>query len=405
MKILAWNIQFFTKRRLDDDAGRTSVERAANAERTLANLLYIISTIEQANPDVVVILEPLAQQGDLLDVASGGGPDGLLYLLGQMQAWMNDMNTWDWRLVPPLRMNPRDHLASRTYTECAGVFWKNATLEFTGPWHWTVDGASPPTIGLPVAYNAPWDAAIGDAALGVPYTACGQSMMRSEDALITFPEEYNRRPFLTHFRERAAPNRTLKLYSVHTSPATAQVACARMLSILDMPPQANQITVVAGDFNLNLNHMNLVEADTLHQFPRYQAVRVVTPPTLINGNYEATLVKARPDATWADYERTEAYDYAIVGYGTGARIPGGFQPTVQVVNRVAGTPPPFNSDMGVKLATYPNLPPEDANNYSPLTIFRQRWNYGHIAQPRRDDPDADLPGDGTSDHIPILITV
>jgi hypothetical protein len=37
--------------------------------------------------------------------------------------------------------------------------------------------------------------------------------------------------------------------------------------------------------------------------------------------------------------------------------------------------------------------------------FRLRWAYGHIAQPARNVEVADSLADGTSDHLPILVSV
>ncbi|WP_437691784.1 endonuclease/exonuclease/phosphatase family protein [Sorangium sp. So ce176] len=404
MKILVWNIQFFTKRRIDDDSGSTVKQRAANAERTLANLLYITSTVEQAQPDVVVVIEPQATQGTLRTLATGGGPDGLLYLLAQLREWM-DGAEWDWCLVPPQRMNPRDDLKSRTYTECVGVFWRNATMAFTGPWHWTVNGSRETTMGVAVNYPAPWDAAVP---AGTTWAGQPEFQRPGAYAPITFPDVYSRRPFLTQFQERAAPNRTLRLYSVHTTPATARDACAHMRDITGARPQANQITVLAGDFNLDQNKLNTAGSSTLQAFNDLM-LTLYKPPvlrqTFLTTTYRATRVKPRTKASWADYATKQVLDYALVGYGTGARPPG-FQPSVEVVDRVAGTPsPPFTSDMGVRLATYPTLPGADATHLDPLEIFRQRWNYGHIAQPQRTRRQDDAPTDGTSDHLPILVTV
>lgn len=406
MRILVWNIQFFTKRRLDDNGGDTVKARAANAERTFANLMYIITTIEQAQPDVFVVVEPQASAGDLHLAATGGGPDGLIYLLAQMREWMSD-NTWDWRLVPPLRMNAKDELSTRTYTECVGVFWRNATMQFAGPWHWTVDGAYPTNLGNAIVYGAPWSATVPGGT-----TAAGQSRFDNGQKELFFPDEFNRRPFLTHFLERAAPNRTLKLYSVHTSPTTAHEACQKILQINGMAPQAQQITVVAGDFNVKLGKQSTTDWDGIALGG--QGLRLITTPQISTNifarggptvSYRPTVVRPRPDATWGKYMAADALDYALVGYGFGAN-PGQVVPSVAVVNRVAGTPsPPFSTDMGLSLATFPNLPPADNDNYDPLEIFRQRWNYGHIAQPRRRDKTDDQPGDGTSDHLPILVTV
>ena len=253
MRILVWNIQFFTKRRIEDSSDGDMDTVVENFLRTLANLTYITSTVRQAAPDVFFIVEPQSSQGTVSALSGGGGPDGLLYLLTQLREYVDGA---DWQLVPPLRLNPQDQLSSRTYTECIGVFWNNTTMDFTGPWVWTAAGAR--ENGTPAAYGDPWKAAVPDG-----NTAAGQCLFSDgNNGYLKFPEDVNRRPFLTRFTERAT-NRVLKLYAVHTSPSSARDACGRMFSIGGMKPQANEITVLTGDFNLNLNSLNLVEGATV----------------------------------------------------------------------------------------------------------------------------------------------
>ncbi|KYF99796.1 hypothetical protein BE20_58125 [Sorangium cellulosum] len=402
MKILVWNIQFFTKRRIEPRSEGFDEDPDAEVEdflRTLANITYITSTVRQAAPDIFVIVEPQASQGAVSSLAAGGGPDGLLHLLGDLRKYMEGT---DWRLVPPLLLNPQDHLASKTYTECIGVFWNDKILQFTGPWVWTANGAWPGGVG--VAYDAPWKAAVPDG-----NTAAGQCLFSDgKSGSLGFPKAWNRRPFLTRFTERAT-GRVLKLYSVHTTPASAADAVAQMREIRGMSPGDGEITVVTGDFNVDLNSDSTEASQQLTWLgvdQRLQLVKTPSSHSFLKTVYETTRVKARTKATWANYKTKKAIDYAFVGYGKGARQPPEFQPTVAVVDRVAGTPsPPFDADMQTALAEYPTIQPTEEDPDLALTTFLSRWNYGHIAQPQRADKTDDTTLDGTSDHLPILVTV
>jgi hypothetical protein len=398
VKILAWNIQFFTKRRVEDDSGTDEEAKVENFLRTLANSLYITSTVRQAAPDVFVIVEPQASQGTVGALARGGGPDGLLYVLSQLRAYTQDT---DWRLVPPQLLNPKDDLGSRTYTECIGVFWNDTTMKFTGPWVWTASGAR--AVGTPVAYDDPWKAAVPDGT-----TAAGQCLFANGNGgYLQFPGNLNRRPFYTTFTERAT-NRTLKLYSVHTSPSTAGDAVAQMIDIQGMTAGASEITVVTGDFNVDLNKGGTA-FEQLRGLSNVQSLALIkTPPkaSFLATTYQATRFKPRKEAIWNAYLTKQALDYALVGYGTGARMPSTFQPTVAVVDRVAGTPsPPFDTDMEDALSVYPTIEPTQQVSALRDDTFRRRWNYGHIAQPARTVKKDDNTLDGTSDHLPILVTV
>ncbi|WP_332852291.1 endonuclease/exonuclease/phosphatase family protein [Duganella sp. S19_KUP01_CR8] len=400
MKILVWNIQFFTSARISTTAQN-------DLDRVEANLAYILSTIQQAAPDIFVVIEPRSNQGDVGGLARGNGPIGLVKLYAKM---LGKFGSTSWNLVPPLRLNARDIHSSNTYTECVGVFWRNEVLEFTGPWVWTAAGArAPGEHTVAAAYPEPWNRLVPD-----DVTASGQASFYSATGEIHFPAEANRRPFLCTFRERGGTHRHLKVFAMHTSPSTARDACARMLGVNELAPNDNEISVLTGDFNLDLNSTNTAEQATLSAFALLTDLRVVRPPQ-VSGAYPGTLLCERPAANWTNYQRALSLDYAFVGYGANARIPGTFQPAVEVVNRVAGTPtPPFSVHMSTTLEQYRaielltqmqrGVDPTDATNMT-LDLFRQRWNYGHIAQPRRTAPTAEEPGDGTSDHLPILVTV
>lgn len=398
MRILSWNIQFFTLRRIDDNSGMDDNARADNLDRTMANLNYIIDTVEQSAADIFVVLEPRCSSGTVERLADGGGPDGLIYLLGQLR---ENLENDDWRLVPPLRLNPNDVLASNTYTECIGVFWANARLDFTGPYVWTTDGRPQPTgHGTPADYPNPWDAVVPQGK-----RAAGRCQFYYNNSTIarTFPETFNRRPFMTNFTERnVAQPRTVRLFTVHTSPSTARQAINRLSDIAELAPANGEFTVVIGDMNLDLNKLKTLDADALTSFSLKNFTQQPRSPAYGRVLQSSTRVRARPDATPARYFPSpgEMLDYAFVRYSVGTRPVNG--PQFAIVDRVLGNPnPPFNTDMGYELAQFVSVQDQQTRN----TLFRERWNYGHIAQPRRQSPDADAPGDGTSDHVPILFIV
>lgn len=382
MKILVWNIQFLTLKRILGVSGNMD-----DCERAAANLSYIVSTVEYTDPDLFIIVEPRCSQGAMGKMVDGGGPDALLWLLENLRA---QMDLAEWCLVPPQRTNRQDHLASHTYTECVGVFWANDRLEFKGPWVWTADGAKP--RGKPVPYGDPWNETVPKNTIWA-----GQAEFRDDNGLLrSFPDDYNRAPFLTRFVERTAPGRTVDVYAVHTSPSSAQGACASILNIDELVPGDNQMTVITGDFNINLFNMSTLEDATVDQGKLYEPPITLIKPIGIDGKVKPTRVRKREEATWGAYLGKEALDYAFVGYGKNASL--GHRPLVLVVDRVAGSRH-FPTDMETGLADYDTLA---LNTDGKLARFRQRQNYGHIAQPQRNAPDEDSPSDGTSDHLPIL---
>ncbi len=395
--VLAWNIQFFTIKRIDDNSGTTSVERAANAERTLANLMYIITTVEQSGADIFVVIEPRSSQGAVQQLAGGGGPTGLLYLLAQLREWMPNRK---WCLVPPLRLNPRDIIGQiSTYTECIGVFWSDLNLQFTGPNVWpagNANGSGPPiapNTGATANYPAPWNAAVPK-----NLQAAGQCRFFDGNKEILFPQEYNRRPFFTTFRERNAPQRTLRLFTMHTSPGTARDGLANMVDVSERIPGDGEVSLIIGDLNVNLNQMDSSAYATIQYFATQDRFGILFPP-MVNNIFYPTRVLSAPNATPAAYLTRQLLDYGFVRWG-----PNGRQNASQssVVDRVAAVPKPlFSSEISPELAKWLTMIDVNLRDQN----FRLRWAYGHIAQPARNDEIPDSLADGTSDHLPILVSV
>ncbi|HEX6041108.1 hypothetical protein [Longimicrobium sp.] len=349
MRILCWNIESFTSRRITPQPGATPAETHANAASARANLAYITSTVAQADPDVFTIVEARSNQGPVATLAEGEGPAGLLALLGELRALDPG-----WCLVPPLRLNPRDLLGINTHTETAGVFWRDDRLQFTGPFLWPAKTrAGPPVPNGPVVtglYPAPWHATVPAGT-----SRAAQCIFYRDGAEWTFPHDWNRRPFLTRFSERAGKGRSIRLFSVHTKPGTTASTAVTRLSGMDPAdwvPGADEVTVFAGDLNLNLADTDS-ETTTALQLCQDKGLRLLRPwsfPAL-----RPTRYLPRSVATPGRYSPDEILDFALVRWGTppGMPVP---RPVIVDAERVAGvTPgaglPAFADDLDTPLAT------------------------------------------------------
>jgi hypothetical protein len=389
VKVIAWNIQSFTLRRVNDNGGATVTERAAASERTLAVTMYIVTTVEDVDADAFVVLEARSAQGPFMELATGNGPQGLLYLLAQLREWISPA----WCLVPPLRVNPPDPLAVATHTETVGVFYRSDRLTFTGPIRWPAanNATGPPILpgGAATApYPAPWAGAVPPGTVAAAICSFNNAAGTAEE-LFTGP--LHRRPHLTTFTEINAPARTINLWSVHFKPGvTAQTANARLADLVNRVPPA-QVQLVVGDFNLDLINPTLVAGATLGLWapPFSNFARIPAGPGA------PTMIEQNVNATPGNYARNLSYDFGFVRYaGGGVAVPGG--PIARVIDRVAGTPaapplPALTSDMAQPLATIAGI----VNPVDQLAAFRSRWNYGHISPPNP----------GTSDHLPVMFEV
>lgn len=388
MRVLLWNIQSFTISRINNNKGATWAERADSAEKSLANTMYIVDTVREAEPDIFVVLEARSDQGPIAELATGNGPDGLRHLLSELREW----HSAEWYLVPPLRVNPQDILRNGTHTETVGVYWRNDRLAFTGPYVWP-DGRNNAT-GPPIPaggavganYPAPWDAV-------VPVGTTAAAWCRYYDTKkneILFNEPTHRRPYWTVFRERAGAMRTVNLYSVHFKPGVnAQIAASRFSNIPGEPP-AGQFHVVAGDFNINLAAPTTIQAAAL-QLYGWENLARVSPP-----RNAPTMIAANGDALPGAYLRKFCLDFGFVRYGARTVPRMGQGPVAGVIDRVAGTLaaaplPKFTKDMARSLDSIASI----LDPATQAEVFRTRWNYGHISPPPH----------GTSDHLPILMQV
>jgi hypothetical protein len=401
MRILAWNIQWFTLSRVEPSPQGSLALDFDDADRTVANRTFIYSTVKQADPDVFVLLEARCTWGTLGTLAPGDGPEALLILLRMLR-----MLNANWCLVPPLRVNPTE--LDQKYTETIGVYFRSDRLDFTGPLAWPLapNGRDPSPTGPPIppgpgtatSYPSPWAAALPQGNVAAAqyqfYTQAG--------AQLYFTESINRRPYLTTFVEKAGMKRTVRMFSVHLPPK--RVKSRQALSLMtkirdaDSKPGPNQLTVIVGDTNVNLN--GTTEDEDVANVMKWQGYVPVFPPRrkLISGwwVYPPTIIRSRTKATPDDYKANKpCYDYGYVWYGQGAKPPS-WPGKAVAADRVAGVAatdslPGFTHDMRMSLddlrTFYKGLTPREE-------AFRERWNYGHISRP-----------DGTSDHLPVFLVV
>jgi hypothetical protein len=398
MKILSWNIKFFTANRI---VGQTATKYSPeeNARRTIndsaratATLGYIRSTVSNTDPDVFVVTEPRASAGTPGTLAAGGsgGPAGLIQLLAHLRAAHHD----SWRLVPPQRINftrtdPVDK--GSQYTECIGVFWRSDRLTFTGPFVNTAAGARPSTVGTAIDYPAPWDAVVPNG-----LQAAGQCIFAYKGDVLGFPLITSRMPFRTTFTELGGDKRTIDLYSVHLDTYLGGDALIALRKVRFSNDYG--VTVIAGDFNVDASAMTTYQQTALAQFTNNFDILFPGPERPVLGKmptYAATSVMPGPQAEPGAYAKKTTYDFGMVHYGGLPELP-----SCAVIDRVAIRPVYAGQAMSDALEDFTRM--EDP---LPLDVFRDRNNYAKIGTPAQLLSSPAVLADGTSDHLPILLTV
>jgi hypothetical protein len=381
----------------------------------------------------------------------------------------------NWCVVPPI------NLGLFGQREAVAVFYNATNLQFTGPnllyqLYAPNVGQSQPVNAVTHAaitnYSAGWQAAlpvalarttnfvIGGVATPIPerrlagewqyYTAPPARPVPSPPPpvipanRIQFPYQGCRGPFLTRFREVMAPNRTLNLFSVHTSPSSARQAVINMGNVPQMlAVAANEVNVILGDFNVDTfagnwgaynwmlplyrceldpraNHMGpVVQARKPYCMTHLLPTNTATP---FNNNGVVTDPQHNVyprygymGSSWPDINNSGAIDNIFAAYGAGA---GGPAANITVINTLTGTP--YNwlaaAPAGVTaeltgglhyattiaLANHPLIttPPAAAGtggidplgvHAGQLVIFQLWNNFGKV--------------NSTSDHLPLLVDI
>lgn len=379
MRLLVWNIKFFSLNRIAEPSpGRMkSVESAWRSS-------HILDHIGGGNPDMFILIENRSSQGKLGSLAGGNGAEGALLLLKYLRAMQDDQ---DWRLVPPQKLVQAPDLADQLqYTEVISVYFKNSVFDFRGPYVWPeADPAAGAKVAVPAgatteAYPDPWSSCLP---AGNHYAGQAQFFKPAADGggELRFggnPGEgvYKRKPFLTKFRERGGTNRDFTIVTSHPSPGVdSQTSTASLPSIRELADVAdNEVMVLCGDFNINVQDPSVLDGAVLGllRMCHFSHPRIAAA----NG---PTIVKNVGTATPESYLGTGLLDNFFLRYGATAR-PAAL-PTGSIVNMVTGTAD-YPSDMNATLAALQGH----------TDTFRELRNYGHIGY-----------APGTSDHLGVSI--
>jgi endonuclease/exonuclease/phosphatase family protein len=377
ISVMSWNIDKFNQSTLD---------------RTDYNGDHILDVFTSSPLDIVVIIEVQSDQGTGGTLIGGSGRTGLLTLLADLRA--EDQYS-GWQLVPPPRLN--DNILGPAHTEGIGVFYRSATLTFTGPYYYQGPAHVATAAGPGQAYAGLWANALPPGNLWAPQVA----FYAYGGALLNFPNAGNRPPMLTTFTVNGT-TRTIRLLSFHLPPnqATAALALPQLTAIRELFANlgANDVVVAAGDLNYDPARVTTASAAmyyngtraTFRDFRGFTAANGVTrivdtayaSPALVGGGLRDYQRVRNPNGT----RTVNHLDNAFVRYGTQPVAAPAFNP--QVVDMVAGTGD-WRTSMSQTIAAI-----QGQQLYDPVALFRQENNYGHIAR-----------WQGVSDHLPIVIDI
>ena len=410
---MMWNIENFSINKLKPNSGDRSQMRES----------YITDTIKQVDPDILVVLEVSTgggrQRGTVIN-DKGVGTNGILYLLEYLQ---RKDPAGKWCVVPPLILGD----ASTGMKEGVAVFFKNQNLDFRGPWQLEEipEGGRPgqkrkkvkagqSVSGIqPTTYDGQWQNALPKTAPAgglIPSDDGSNQYARNQNQLagrwgysdrgqfLGFPNQSNRPPFQTTFIETGGTKRIINLYSVHTSPDTAAQAVEKIAQIPDIKAaaKANEIKIIAGDFNVNAldpnkladyNDLTTVGYSLLFQEPTHLAT-VAHATTAGNNPFYGYMSQGdwrNPPTLPAAGVLRHCYDNFLI---KGAAVQAQY-----VVNRVVGTAaqpplPNITSELINKIAQINKI---NQNQDYKNGIFRRMENFGRVR--------------GGSDHLPLCIEI
>lgn len=408
IRLMVWNIQFFSLKKIHD------IHNKETCLQSVIRLGCILSNINQCQPDIFVLIEQLSSRGTVGTLIEGNGKIAALRLLFELRGLQPQKN---WYLVPPLKLAPQtpvneledghqDIAGENNYTEAISVFFSGNSLNFIGPYIWPNNNLSDqqkvavPNNGFyqPSPYPGYWYN-------WFPANNCyaGQWEFRNvNNQLINFPNDANRRPFYTKFNDNQG--RIINLFSIHTSPSSSREAVAKLCEVEEIKrgPQANEVIVVAGDFNLDpRGSVNIADSQYFSQLNSDLKLQTNFPnqPTMLRQNGRSTTLipkNRNPGSgyqTEGFYRKNEILDNILTKYGTNAGAPS----NAQVIDQVYGVP--FTTDMNADPLVFFNQYTESKNQSLTLTskgaeLFHDFLNYGHIG-----------PRSGVSDHMALVIDI
>lgn len=420
IRVMVWNIQQFGLNKLngsDFDPGATRGN-------------YIQETIlQEVQPDILIVIEVRTGQmsgvGSLVSDTSGG--PGVLQLLQMLNG--GDVTQGNWRVVPPLVLNPNlGRVGDTAYSEAIAVFFDCTKLDFAGPNKWTgtksnqgskpIEDPAIPNDGngpLSKAYDGDWGEVLPTTvpAGGLPNLPqnqlAGQAIFYDDDdEQVFFPDLFSRNPWLTTFIEKNGnvAVRTIKLFSVHFPPNTPQAkqAIANLAYVPSVvaPLVGNEVRLILGDFNIDNTEDNDVSifeqltANVNRIGGRNKPTTDIYTTLFFN---QITMLAPVPwgsvegDSPYYRYVKPEGYDNILVTGNT-------YQ-NPRVVNRVVGTPPqdapyapPAVYSVGMVNAIQ-NIRAQRGRDIDQKNdVFNALGNFGTIGGTR-----------GASDHMALVVEV
>jgi hypothetical protein len=385
MRLMVWNINRFNR---------------ATLTRSNYNVSYIRSTVTGQPLDIFIVIEvQTAQHGVRGQLITGEGCTGVLTLL---QLLRNLPGHPDWRLVPPVRLSPV--FAGNEYNEGIAVFYNAATLTFTGPDYIGAQGIVTPNAHQATAYPNTWNGA-----LPVGNNRAGRLNFQhyQNHSMLNFPDDRDRRPWLTTFTEIGGAGRTLKLFALHFPPTRHGEqgnprACQATMSLSNAAELRNlapkEVAIVAGDFNINLRQFGNLPYSQQTQYQFLIAAlggglpRIPLSETMIESVNTATVLRGH--APGYGYLRNLSLDNIFLRYAAPAAPPANHN--ALVVNRVIGTGANYPVDMFNTIPQILGFPAADFTQQERNDLFRFEENYGHLGT---------FNNLGTSDHLPLVIDI
>lgn len=455
-RVLFWNINNFSSNKIDNQTNQLT------AAQSLARANHIIFDVfNQQVPDIFVVVEVFNRRNETLlsgVPVFGNARVGVTQLLTEIRLATGNAQ---WMVVPAITSGKYG------YTEGVAVFYNSANLHFLGPYvygpdYTTVAGYTQPMNRAcpladtvrpanrpntwpdgPQAYPGPWAGCLPNRAYALPNTnmpnedmLAGQWQFPANGGVLSFPNDQNRSPFFTKFGD-PNNNRIINLYSVHTSPDSAVNGTRQVINIPNIAPGGNEVTVIAGDFNvdcfatnslyayqglLNANFvMGLDPRDGMGQInnDRWPYCMTHLLPTADAMPFGTANV-AQPDAqanvyprfgymgsSWPNVTMTGALDNIFVRYGLNTA---GVMQNMTVVNSVVGSP----------YTALDGNTPAAAQNVVGALNYPVRINGGGIALPGGEDVNSGVAQQligwfqqygnfgvirDTSDHLPLVIEV
>jgi hypothetical protein len=259
-RILYWNINNISRAKIAQFAGPTSAAMSLDRREHIMRVMAPKPPDAPRPVDLIIVIEVAARNNEiktsgLIVGADSNAGQALFLLLGELRDKTNE----EWCMVPA----PIDGAAGKR--EAVGIFYKASTLTFTGPWIYSwaelgaklrvpVDAYSRRNIAdypasyqraFPVAQRS-WDSGGGNM---IPENrGAAQTQFVKKGKIINFPTAEDRAP--TYVRMRDQNGRTLKIFTVHTSPALADSATRCLAQIPELETlTADEVAVVVGDFN------------------------------------------------------------------------------------------------------------------------------------------------------------